>query len=226
MNHGPHQRPICDDDDRRRRQPRPWPRHQHRRGRGRRPVIAVARTPGYQAGVANIQRHVADAGDPTVAGGLLTATSRGPWSWSPAQPRSCARCSTTPGRRSRSTGTPTFGSRSLGARGIAQAAGSRQQGDRDQQRRRAAGFPAQWRVRRCQGHPALYHRLRPRRSHARRSRDHVHRGAATARAADRSRSTGGPRLRSPQRPDRGAVPAAVRPITQPRSSPVPRSSNS
>ena len=35
------------------------------------PVIAVARTPADLAGAANIQRHVADAGDPTVAGNLL-----------------------------------------------------------------------------------------------------------------------------------------------------------
>jgi NAD(P)-dependent dehydrogenase (short-subunit alcohol dehydrogenase family) len=35
------------------------------------PVIAVARTPADLAGAANIRRHVADAGDPTVAGSLL-----------------------------------------------------------------------------------------------------------------------------------------------------------
>jgi short chain dehydrogenase len=56
----------------------------------------------------------ADAADPTLAERLIDAYHPASWCSTPAQARSCGRCSTTPGRRSRSTGRPTSGSPSTG----------------------------------------------------------------------------------------------------------------
>ena len=57
------------------------------------------------------------------------------------KPDDARRCSTTRGRRSRSTGTPMCDHVPLAAREPCQAAEARQQGGRDQQRGRVAGSP-------------------------------------------------------------------------------------
>ena len=84
------------------------------------PVVAVARTARARVaepagGTHGIRSVVADAARcRRWRAACSTATTRRSWSWWPARPRSCARCSTRPGRRSRSTGTRTSGSRSTG----------------------------------------------------------------------------------------------------------------
>jgi hypothetical protein len=84
-----------------------------------------------------------------------------------------------------------------------------------QQRRSTAGLSAQRRLRRRQGHPTVHRRLRLGRGHARRSGHHVYRGTAQDHAAHRSRSSGGPGLRSAQRPVRAAIRPATRRATHP-----------
>ena len=59
-----------------------------------------------------------------------------------------------------------------------------QQGDRDQQRRGAAGIADQRRLRRRQGHPTLHHRLRPRGGKPSWPGHDLHRGAAPNHPAD------------------------------------------
>ena len=78
------------------------------------PVIAVARSETALAALAGavpgVRTEVADAGDPSVTGTLLDRYDPERWFWWPARGRSYDRCSSKPGRHSRSTGTPTSGS--------------------------------------------------------------------------------------------------------------------
>ena len=113
----------------------------------------------------------------------------------------------------------------LAARGPAQAAAARQQGGRDQQRCRAGRVTAQRRLRRRQSHPALYHRLRPRRGEPRRSGHHLYRRAAPDHPADRARPAGGRGRTRPAAASPRTSTSASSASRSPRRSPAPPWSN-